>query len=526
MARIDVDRLGLTFRVPPQGRPTLKDLFVHGFSTSASNPPGEVHALRDVNLHASDGDRIGVLGHNGAGKSTLLKVLAGVYPPTSGRCQVQGRISSLFDIALGFEPDGTGRENIYYRGYLQGETPASIRSKVGAITEFSELGSFLDVPVRFYSTGMRVRLAFAIATAVEPEVLLVDEVLSVGDLSFQTKARQRMKEMMARARVMVVVSHDLDSLLTMCNRAVWLEHGTVQMEGPVADVVAAYRAKVTYGPEPGAGAEKAGHFGPAEWSVAVPPGRYEVRATWQPGEGHASNAPYRLFDGAGPLATVRVNQRMAPFGTHDGQATFQILGCHRVESGWLRVVLGDDADWPVQAGSLRVAEAPEDGPLLCANGQEGYSETGNGWRTHWGRGGFSNRYSYVAPGDGTEAAQWQMTRLARGSYDVFATWQAHANRASNAPFHLIGDGEPARTVRINQQQAPADIEVHGTLFARLGRVVVGDGILRVVLRNDADGYVIADAIHVAPVPTWGPVIVPPGPAAIPEMMEREICASS
>src|SRR5262249_49566117 len=151
-----------------------------------------------------EGERVGVLGHNGAGKSTLLKLLAGVYPPTRGRRVVEGQISSLFDIALGFEIEATGWDNIRYRGYLQGETPDSIGEKMQPIADFSELGEFLNVPVRYYSAGMMVRLAFSIATAIDPEVLLVDEVLGAGDLAFQAKARQRMKEMIERARLLVL----------------------------------------------------------------------------------------------------------------------------------------------------------------------------------------------------------------------------------------------------------------------------------------------------------------------------------
>src|SRR5581483_7676583 len=150
----------------------------------------------------------------------LLKLLAGVYYPTGGKRRVEGQISSLFDISLGFEPEATGWENIYYRSYLQGETKRSVSAEVESIAAFSELGDFLNMPVRYYSAGMMVRLAFSIATAIDPEILLVDEVLSVGDLAFQKKARQRMKRMIDRAQLMVMVSHDLDALAEICNRAV------------------------------------------------------------------------------------------------------------------------------------------------------------------------------------------------------------------------------------------------------------------------------------------------------------------
>src|SRR5438105_4049632 len=244
MARIELDNLCLTFRVRQLRRITLKEFIVRRMFRKSANPVMKVNALRNINLVVRESERLGVVGHNGAGKSTLLKVLAGIYPPTRGKRIIDGRISSLFDIALGFESDADGWENISYRGYLQGETPRSIRAKMEQIAEFSELGEFLNMPVRYYSAGMLVRLAFSIATAIEPEILLVDEVLSVGDMSFQDKARQRMRDMMSKARLIVVVSHDLVSLGKICNLGVWLAHGKVVKVGPIHPVMEAYQAHV------------------------------------------------------------------------------------------------------------------------------------------------------------------------------------------------------------------------------------------------------------------------------------------
>jgi ABC-type polysaccharide/polyol phosphate transport system ATPase subunit len=240
MARIELDGIGLTFRVRQHLGVGLKEFLVGQMFRRSRNPLMEVHALQDLRLRVEQGDRVGVVGHNGAGKSTLLKMLAGVYEPTRGRMAVEGKVSSLFDLALGFEIDGTGWENIAYRCYLQGETPRTVRAKRDAIAEFSELGDFLKVPVRYYSAGMMVRLAFAIATAIDPEILLVDEVLSVGDLAFQEKARRRMREMMDRAHLMVMVSHDMEAVAKMCNRAVWMAHGRMMKEGPTIEVITAY----------------------------------------------------------------------------------------------------------------------------------------------------------------------------------------------------------------------------------------------------------------------------------------------
>jgi ABC-type polysaccharide/polyol phosphate transport system ATPase subunit len=249
MTRIVLENVGVTFRLRRKGGVTLKEFVLRQvFRRESVHPLVEVKALQGIDLRINEGDRLGIIGHNGAGKSTLLKLLAGVYPPTEGRRLVEGKISSLFDIALGFEMEASGWENIRYRGYLQGETPRSIRAKMGAIAEFSELGDFLDMPVRCYSAGMMVRLAFSIATAIDPEILLVDEILAAGDMAFQDKARQRMQEMMARARLIVMVSHEMSSIARMCEQVLWLDHGRVRRVGPAEEVIAAYTESVQGSP--------------------------------------------------------------------------------------------------------------------------------------------------------------------------------------------------------------------------------------------------------------------------------------
>jgi len=240
MALIELEDVSLLFRVRRHGRISLKEYLLNSWRGGPKLGAFEVRALENINLRVTRGDRVGIIGHNGAGKSTLLKLLAGVYPPTSGQRRVVGRISSLFDIALGFEQEANGWENIAYRGYLQGESPRSIRSKLEAIAEFSELGKFLDMPVRYYSAGMMVRLAFSIATAIEPEILIIDEVLSAGDHAFQAKARERIRGLIATAHAVIVVSHDLTSLRTLCDRVLWLDHGRVRMSGPVDEVIDQY----------------------------------------------------------------------------------------------------------------------------------------------------------------------------------------------------------------------------------------------------------------------------------------------
>jgi ABC-type polysaccharide/polyol phosphate transport system ATPase subunit len=240
MVSIDLENVDLVFRLRQNRRVALKDFLLKRMFLTSVNPYLEVRALQKVNLRIREGERLGIVGHNGAGKSTLLKLLAGIYPPTGGRLMVSGNICSLFDIQIGFELEATGWENIAYRGYLQGETPETLKGKLQEIAQFSELGEFLDSPVRHYSSGMLVRLAFSVATAIDPEILLVDEVLSVGDMAFQQKARHRMEQMIERARLIVMVSHDMPALKRFCTRAIWLDHGRIRMEGPCAQVVDAY----------------------------------------------------------------------------------------------------------------------------------------------------------------------------------------------------------------------------------------------------------------------------------------------
>jgi ABC-type polysaccharide/polyol phosphate transport system ATPase subunit len=240
MRRISLRDVHLTFQARTRGSLSVKDLAMHKLVGRPLPPMPVVRALQGVGFEVHDGERLGVIGHNGAGKSTLLRVLAGVYKPTSGDCEIDGHVSSLFELQLGFEHDATGRENIRYRGYLQRETPRSISAKMKSIEEFTELGPALDMPIKYYSSGMLVRLAFAIATSVDPEVLLIDEVLAAGDMSFQEKARARMRELMDRAKAMVLVSHDMAAIAKTCSRVLWLHQGQVRHLGPPGETVAAY----------------------------------------------------------------------------------------------------------------------------------------------------------------------------------------------------------------------------------------------------------------------------------------------
>jgi ABC-type polysaccharide/polyol phosphate transport system ATPase subunit len=200
----------------------------------------EFWALRDLTLSFHKGDRVGILGSNGAGKSTLLRVLARIYPPTSGTMDVQGTVAPLIEMGAGFNPELSGKDNIYLNGAMLGFNRRAMDERVEGIHEFTGLKEFEDLPLKYYSSGMYMRLAFAVATEVDPDVLLVDEALGVGDAAFVDKAKARIIGLLDRSHVVVIVSHDLDSLRQMCTRGVWLKRGRIVFDGPIDEAVARY----------------------------------------------------------------------------------------------------------------------------------------------------------------------------------------------------------------------------------------------------------------------------------------------
>jgi ABC-2 type transport system ATP-binding protein/lipopolysaccharide transport system ATP-binding protein len=203
-----------------------------------------VRAINDLNLRLESGDRIGLIGHNGAGKSTLLRLMAGIYAPTRGSMKREGKVVPLLDISLGMDDNSTGYQNIRLRGLLLGMTDREIRSKTKQIAEFCELGEYLDLPIRTYSSGMRVRLAFAISTAVDAEILLLDEVMGVGDATFMHKAEERLDSLQKRSEIVVLAMHSNREIRRVCNKVLWMENGAMRMFGETDDVVSAYEQAV------------------------------------------------------------------------------------------------------------------------------------------------------------------------------------------------------------------------------------------------------------------------------------------
>lgn len=239
MSEICLEDVDLIFKIQRQKR--IKDILIPGSSKFNSYElDGSVHALKKINLNIKDGERVAIIGHNGAGKSTLLRLLSGIYSPTAGKKKVEGKISSLFELATGFEMERNGWDNIYLRGLMLGESPQGIIEKMKEIAEFSELGDFLNMPVKYYSSGMFIRLAFSTSTAIEPDILLLDEALAAGDAAFMEKANQRMKEMMQVSKIMLLVTHSMETAIELCNRCIWLERGTIMMDSSPKEVVEAY----------------------------------------------------------------------------------------------------------------------------------------------------------------------------------------------------------------------------------------------------------------------------------------------
>ena len=228
-------------RYPTRGHTTLKEALLKGQLFRMRRDREYVEALKDVNFTVPEGTVLGIIGPNGAGKSTLLRLIAGIYRPTTGRVVVNGRLSALLNLGLGFHPELTGRENIIIGGLAMGLSRREIMRRLDEIVAFAELEEFIDAPVRTYSSGMYMRLAFSVAVNVDPDILLLDEVLAVGDAHFAEKSRARMEEFKEGGKTILLVTHDLATVESWCHQALWLEEGKVRALGDPHEVVSQYR---------------------------------------------------------------------------------------------------------------------------------------------------------------------------------------------------------------------------------------------------------------------------------------------
>lgn len=242
MSSICVEDLSIKFRIYHDRSPSLKDYFANLFKRSKPAAYSDFWAVKNVSFQIHAGDRVGIIGHNGAGKSTLLKALCRVYESYSGTVSVDGRIAPLLEIGAGFHPEFTGRENIYLNGAILGHHKQRLKEIEPEVIAFAELEEFIDTPVKYYSTGMYMRLAFSLATAVHPDILILDEIFAGGDADFTRKAKARMHDLIDKADIMIMVSHDHVLVKSLCNRVIWMDHGMLVADGEPGHIVEQYLA--------------------------------------------------------------------------------------------------------------------------------------------------------------------------------------------------------------------------------------------------------------------------------------------
>jgi ABC-2 type transport system ATP-binding protein len=243
MAMIELNHVSVAFPLYNTGSRSLKKAMLSATTGGRIGSDANhvvVQALDQVSFRIGDGDRVALVGHNGAGKTTLLRVLAGIYEPRVGSVRIQGRVTPMFDVNLGIDPESTGYENIILRGLYLGLKKSEIRARRDNVAEFTELGPFLDLPVRTYSVGMQARLAFAMATCIDPEILLLDEGIGAGDASFLEKANERLDQFIQRAGILVLASHSVELVRRFCNRALLMEHGRMIWSGGVDEALTVY----------------------------------------------------------------------------------------------------------------------------------------------------------------------------------------------------------------------------------------------------------------------------------------------
>ena len=242
-SEIKLDDVALSFRLYHDRNVSLKEKFANILSRRKVDGPTDFWALRNINLKIEHGERVGIVGHNGAGKSTLLKTICRIYEPTNGAVQVRGSIAPLLEIGAGFQPEISGRQNIYLNGAILGYPTSVLKNIEKEVIEFTQLEEFIDMPVKYYSTGMYMKLAFAIATAVRPDILILDELFAGGDAEFIDRAQARMQSFVDQSSILVFVSHQPSLIEKLCNRVIWIDHGQVLMDGETGEVLQAYLNK-------------------------------------------------------------------------------------------------------------------------------------------------------------------------------------------------------------------------------------------------------------------------------------------
>jgi ABC-type polysaccharide/polyol phosphate transport system ATPase subunit len=238
---IKIQNASVSFKVYKNKNLSLKDFFSRNSTNSKLEKDDHFDALNDISLKINPGERVGIIGKNGAGKSTLLKLICGIYPPSSGDVAISGTVASLIELGAGFHQEFTGRENLYLNGAILGMAEKQIQLIEEEAIQFSELQSFIDTPIKYYSSGMYMRLAFSLATALHPDILILDEIFAAGDIGFVEKARARMNKMVEDANIFLMVSHDMDLTNELSNRVIWIDGGKIMEDGNPSEVINCFK---------------------------------------------------------------------------------------------------------------------------------------------------------------------------------------------------------------------------------------------------------------------------------------------
>jgi ABC-type polysaccharide/polyol phosphate transport system ATPase subunit len=238
---IKIQNASVSFKVYKNKNLSLKDFFSRNSTNSKLEKDDHFDALNDISLKINPGERVGIIGKNGAGKSTLLKLICGIYPPSSGDVAISGTVASLIELGAGFHQEFTGRENLYLNGAILGMAEKQIQLIEEEVIQFSELQSFIDTPIKYYSSGMYMRLAFSLATALHPDILILDEIFASGDIGFVEKARARMNKMVEDANIFLMVSHDMDLTNELSNRVIWIDGGKIMEDGSPSEVINCFK---------------------------------------------------------------------------------------------------------------------------------------------------------------------------------------------------------------------------------------------------------------------------------------------
>jgi homopolymeric O-antigen transport system ATP-binding protein len=301
---IEFDKVSKRFTLHKDSRTTIQERVAGLFRPRARGE--EFWALRDVSFSVGQGQSLGMVGHNGAGKSTALKLMTRILDPTSGTVRLRGRVAALLELGSGFHPDLSGRENVFLNGSLMGFSRREMQSRLEEIVEFAEIGEFIDMEAKHYSTGMYTRLAFAVATAVDPDILITDEVLAVGDEAFQRKCMERIYRFRQLGKTIIFVSHALDTVRLLCDQAVWLDHGLARAVGPAGEVIDAYLAEVNR--QEAEARRKAAEQAPVEEAVE--------KDTRRHGSGEAEIVRVELLDAEGRARPVFQSRDLVTLRMH------------------------------------------------------------------------------------------------------------------------------------------------------------------------------------------------------------------